>query len=178
MSRGALHFMVSCLIASLLAEPSFAQEAAQVDRRWSSAEIAAAPEREYVYVPRETRIDFTGPEAVPFARVRPGAVVQFVLDRDVFLGGVPVVHAGIPTAGVAMRVLHGSRRGHRDGQMQILVTEMVSGRVKELLLTAFNPEDSYAEYPDISRDYDRVSPVKPLIFLGVALLLLLAALHD
>jgi len=172
MTRGVLHSIMTCLIASLLAEPSFAQMAAQVDPRGSSAEIAVAPDREYVYVPRDARIDFTGPEAVPFAQVRSGTAVQFVLDRDVFLGGVPVVHAGIPTAGIATRVLRGSRRGHRDGQMQILVTEMVSGRVKELLLTVFNSEDSYAEYPDNRRDMHPGQVVFPLVMM----LILLAAL--
>jgi hypothetical protein len=166
-------------MVSLLAEQSFAQvAAAQVDPRMSSANAAAAPEREYVFVPRDTQIEFTGPDAVPFGQVRPNTAVQFALDRDVMLGGVRVLRAGIPTVGIATRVLHGSRRRHRDGQMDIRVTRMVAGRAVELFLTVFNPEDTYAEYPDNSPDCDRGSLIKPLIFLGAMLLMMLAAFHD
>jgi hypothetical protein len=184
MTRSVLKSVVFLLIWSTLAEQTFAQGVvaqgvgAQADARASSADTATAPDTEYVFVPRDTQIAFTGPEAVPFASVRQGTAVEFVLDRDVLLGGVRVVHGGIPTAGIATRVLHGSRLRHRDGQMQIRVTEMVSGRAKELLLTVFNPDDAYAEYPDTYRDCDRPSLVKPLVFLGVILLLMLAALHD
>jgi hypothetical protein len=158
----------------MLAEKTFAQGApAQVDRRMSTG-IAAVQEagtqdREYVSLPRDTQIDFTGPNAVPFDEVRPNTAVQFVLDRDVMLGGNPVLRAGIPTAGVAARVLRASRRRHRDGQMEIGVTKMVSGRAVELLLTVFNPEDHYAEYPDNRRDVHPGQIALPVVILLIVL---------
>jgi hypothetical protein len=183
MSRGVAYFIVCLLIVSMIAEQSFAQASAVRDDRSMSTGItpvreAAAPDREYVFLPRNTQIEFTGPEAVPFGEVRPNTAVQFVLDRDVLLNGRCMLTAGIPAAGIATRVLHGSRRKHRDGQMDIQVTRMVSGRVVELFLTVINPEDNYAEYPDTGRDFERGSLVKPLVFLGAMLLLILAALHD
>ena len=43
----------------------------------------------YVTLPSGANIELLAPGPTRFAREKPGVVVQFVLDRDVALGGVP-----------------------------------------------------------------------------------------
>jgi hypothetical protein len=143
-----------------------------------------SPATAYLTLSRGTEFDLLAPGPVTFAKARPGVVVQFVVDKDVLLGGVLVIHAGIPVAGVVDSVKRGSHFRHRTGEMEVLVTKMVSGSPLELHLRCFESDDQSAmvysqDEPDVGLDsveYGAERGVRqglkwgPFIVLGVVVL--------
>jgi len=100
------------------------------------------PTKQYVTLPGDTNIELLPPGPTTFGGGKEGVVVQFVVNKDVVVGGVPVVHAGVPVVGVVDHVKRGLKFKHRAAEMEIRVTEMVSGNPVELHLRCFDPGDS------------------------------------
>jgi len=102
------------------------------------------PERRYVTLSGDTNIELLPPGSTKFAHDKAGDAVQFVVDKDVIFGGMTLVHAGVPVAGVVDFAKGRSHFKHRAAEMEIRVTEMVSGRPIELHLRCFDPGDPAA----------------------------------
>jgi hypothetical protein len=105
--------------------------------------------------PAQINIDLTGDARVRFLTPRPdllgtvetGDLVQFTVGANVTTGDAVLLHAGVPLAGVVAGVKHSSRIHHRDGQIFINVTELVSGKMTEVVVRCSNPADQYVERP-------------------------------
>lgn len=142
-----------------------------------TAQSAAGPT-----APAQIHIDVTGDASVRFLTPRPdwlgtvetGDLVRFAVAEDVTSGDAVLLHAGVPVDGVIAQVKRSSRFHHRDGQIFINVTEMVSGKMTEVVVRCSNPADPYVE-----RSSPRGSiSVRPYI-VGVALLgLALYVIHS
>jgi hypothetical protein len=105
--------------------------------------------------PAQIHIDLTGDAGVRFLNPRPdllgtvesGDLVQFVPGEDITSGDAVLLHADVPVAGVIAQVKRSSRFHHRDGEIFINVTEMVSGKMTEIVVRCTNPADQYEERP-------------------------------
>lgn len=100
------------------------------------------PAQRYLTLPGDTNLQLLSPGPTTFAKQKTDSVVQFVVDKDVVLSGVPMIHAGVPEAGVVDHVKRGSHFKHRAAEMEIRVTEMISGKPTELHLRCFESGDS------------------------------------
>jgi hypothetical protein len=104
---------------------------------------STAPAQVNIDVSKDTRVQFLSPDMASLAAIRTGALVQFVIDTDLTAGDAVLIRAGVPIAGVVVQVKHASRVRHRDGQLIVRVTEMVSGRMTDVTLRCSNPADQY-----------------------------------
>jgi hypothetical protein len=127
-----------CLILSPLLG---AQQVSQPSSPSAAPPPQPEPAKQYVTLPGDTNIELLPPGPTTFAQERAGRVVRFVVDKDVVLGGVPVVHAGVPVVGVVDTVKRASHYKHRVAEMEIRVTEMVTGNPVEIHLRCFDSDD-------------------------------------
>lgn len=104
---------------------------------------STAPAQVNIDVSKDTQVRFLSPDMASLAAIRTGALVQFVIDTDLTAGDAVLIHAGVPVVGVVVQVKHASRIRHRDGQLMVRVTEMVSGRMTDVTLRCSNPADQY-----------------------------------
>jgi hypothetical protein len=107
----------------------------------SEATPQTEQEKRYVILPSDTNIELLPPGPSTFAGANASSLVRFAVDKDVVLGGVLIVHAGVPVVGVVDHVKRGSHFKHRATEMEIRVTEMISGRPIELHLRCFDQGD-------------------------------------
>jgi hypothetical protein len=117
----------------------------------------------------DTKIELMSPGPTEFAKVQSGA---FVVDKDVFLAGVPMIHAGAPVAGILDHVKRGSHSRHRDREMEIRVTEMISGEQIELHLRCFEPADAAGGICSCDENGPGFNPDKDGIIAGLALVVI------
>lgn len=139
-----------------------------------SAAGPTAPAQIHIDLTGDASVRFVTPQQYSLAQIETGDVVQFVAGEDITSGDAVLLHAGVPVSGVVAQVKHSSRIHHRDGQIFINVTEMVSGKMTEVVVRCTNPADPYME-----RSSQRGSiSVRPYI-VGVALLgLALYVIHS
>jgi hypothetical protein len=124
-------------------------------------------------VSKDTRVRFLSPDMTSLAAIRTGALVQFVIDMDLTAGDAVLIHAGVPMAGVVVQVKHASRFRHRDGQIMVRVTEMVSGRMTDVTLRCSNPADAYMGANSHARPVNKWEVVKIALLVTVAVVAVL-----
>ncbi|MGP8250403.1 MAG: hypothetical protein ACLQHF_00100 [Terracidiphilus sp.] len=128
--------------------------------------------------PAQVHVDLTGDASVLFlipqpdslAQIETGDLVQFQVETDVTSGDAVLLHAGVPVAGVVAQVKHSSRFHRRDGQIFISVTEMVSGKMTEVVVRCSNPADPYVERSSQRGSISVHQFVVPLVIIGFVLI--------
>lgn len=170
MIRSLLQSLLCLILCPLLAAQQIVQEGSP------SHASQPLPERASLTLSPDTEFTLVVPGPVRFSKTKVGSVVQFVVDRDVVLGGVTVIHAGVPVAGVADQIKRGSRVRHRVAEMEIRVTEMVSGKPIELHLRCFEAADRSVRVNSPDEPGAGFNPVKLGVILGVAFAIGLALL--
>ncbi len=85
-------------------------------------------------------IRIVSPGDVPFAKIKRGTTVRFLIDRDVVVNGVKVFPASMPIEGVVEKVIHASRFQNRSAQMFIRVGESASGTAANIILRCSSPD--------------------------------------
>ncbi len=146
-----------------------AQQIAQAASPSSAPSQRPAPAPVYVTLPANTKIELLAPGPTSFAKARAGVAVQFVVDKDVVLAGAPMIHAGVPVAGIVDLVVRGSHRRHRDGEMEIRVNQMISREPIELHLRCFETADSSGRSYD---DGEGFNLDKGAVIAGIALVII------
>ena len=164
-----MHRFLSSALCVMLAPLLVAQQTAQ-------SEAART-------VPAHIGIDLTGdagvrlltPQPEAMASIQTGDLVQFTVATDVTSGDVALLHAGVPVAGVVAQVKHSSRFHHRDGQIFINVTEMVSGKMTEIVVRCSNPADPYVQ-PDSPHSSTRIlRDIAGVALVGLVILVIIGA---
>jgi hypothetical protein len=118
----------------------------------------------------DARVRFLTPQSDRLGTVETGDLVQFMVGADVASGDAVLLHAGVPLAGVVAQVKHSSRFHHRDGQVSINVTEMVSGKMTEVVVRCSNPADQYVERPSRRGSISVLPYVAAVAILGLVAL--------
>jgi hypothetical protein len=133
----------------------------------------------------QIHIDLTGDAGVRFLIPQPdwlgtvetGDLVKFVVGADVTSGDAVLFHAGAPVDGVVGQVKHSSRVHHRDGQIFINVTEMVSGKMTEIVVRCSNPADMYVPSASPRSSMSVGHAIACIAVLGLILLVAYGATH-
>jgi hypothetical protein len=89
------------------------------------------------------RIQLVAQKPVSMEMARTGAPFQFVVDKDVAVDGVTVIHAGTPVTGVIAKVNRGSYERGRDGYLDLRLSEAAGGRPVTVRLGGIPPEPVY-----------------------------------
>lgn len=116
---------------------------------------------------------FLSPDMAALAAIKTGAPVQFVIDTNLTAGDAVLIRAGVPMAGVVVQVKHALRIRHRDGQISVRVTEMVSGRMTDVNLRCSNPADAYVGAYSHARPGNKWKVVKIALLVAVAVVAVL-----
>lgn len=128
-----------CLAPLLVAQQAAQQEASPTPQPASPAQIPLQ-----ATLSADAAIRIVTPGNVPFAKIKTGTTVRFVVDRDVIVNGVKVIAASTPVDGVVEKVIHASHFQNRAAQMFIQVGETASGTTTNLLLRCYNPDSNLA----------------------------------
>ncbi|MGA2906062.1 MAG: hypothetical protein ABSE36_00015 [Terracidiphilus sp.] len=119
-----------------------AQQTAQQGTTSAPQPAPPAPIPLQITLSHDAPILIVSPGDVPFAKIKPGTTIRFVIDRDVIVNGVKVFPASTPIEGVVEKVIHASRFQNRSAQMFIRVGESASGTAANILLRCSNPVDN------------------------------------
>jgi hypothetical protein len=86
------------------------------------------------------KIQLVAQEPVSMEMAQTGAPFQFVVDKDVVVDGVTLIHAGRPVAGVIAKVNRGSYERNRDGYLDLRLSEPAGGPPIRVRLSGIPPE--------------------------------------
>lgn len=86
------------------------------------------------------KIQLVAQKPVSMEMARTGAPFQFVVDKDVAVDGVTVIHAGTPVTGVIAKVNRGSYERNRDGYLDLRLSEPAGGPPIKVRLSGIPPE--------------------------------------
>jgi hypothetical protein len=92
---------------------------------------------------RGKKIQLVAQVPLSIEMARAGAPFQFVVDKDVAVDGVTVIHAGTPVIGVIAKVNRGSYERGRDGYLDLRLSEPAGGRPVVVRLGGIPPEPVY-----------------------------------
>ena len=137
MIRKLLPSALCIFLSPLLVAQQVAQQAASA----TTQPAPAAPIPSQITLSSDAAIRIVTPGDVPFAKIKPGTIVRFVVDRDVIVNGVKVISASTPVDGVVEKVIHASHFQRRSAQLFIQVGESASGTAANVLLHCSNPVD-------------------------------------
>lgn len=164
-----------CLfLCPLLAATSSAAEVQQQPSVAASPPAAVAPlfhtSLDFV---KGRRVQLVAVDPVAIEAVAQGAPFQFVVDKDVAVGGITVIHAGTPVLGVVARVNRGNYEKSRDGFIDLRLSQPDGEKPVVVRLGGIAPEQVYqmgnygANRPSLGQI------VVPLVLLGIVVLALL-----
>jgi hypothetical protein len=119
-----------------------AQQAAQQEASTTSQPTPPPQIPSQITLSTDAAIRIVTPGEIPFAKIKPGTIVRFVIDRDVIVNGVKVIPASTPVEGVVDKVIHASAFRNRSAQMFIRVGESASGTATNILLRCSNPDNN------------------------------------
>jgi len=142
-----------------------------------SATGQTTPAQIQVNLTGDARIRFLTPLPNSLAQIATGDLVQFVVGADMISDGTVLLHEGVPVAGVVAQVKRSSRFHHRDGQISINVTEMVSGKMTEVVVRCSNPADLYVPSVSPHGSMSVRYAIASIATLGLILLVVCAATH-
>jgi hypothetical protein len=132
--------LLSSALCIFLSPLLVAQQIAQQGTTSTPQPAPAAPIPSQITLSADGAIRIVTPGNVPFAKIKPGTTVRFVVDRDVIVNGVKVIPASTPVDGVVQKVVHASRFQNRSAQMFIRVGESASGTAANILLRCSIPD--------------------------------------
>jgi hypothetical protein len=89
------------------------------------------------------KIELVAQEPVSIEAAMAGATFQFVVDKDVAVEGVTVIHAGTPVTGVIAKINRGSYERNRDGYLDLRLSEPTGGPPIKVRLGGIPPEPVY-----------------------------------
>jgi hypothetical protein len=89
------------------------------------------------------KIELVAQEPVSIEAVMTGSPFQFVVDKDVTVEGVTVMHAKTPVTGVIAKINRGSYEKNRDGYLDLQLSESAGGRPVTVRLGGIPPEPVY-----------------------------------
>lgn len=131
------------------------------------------------------KIQLVAQEPVSMEMAQTGAPFQFVVDKDVAVGGVTLIHAGTPVIGVIAKVNRGSYERNRDGYLDLRLSEPAGERPVTVRLGGIPPEPVYHVAADspwnpmvegVARGIRLVFVTFGIIAVVVALLILVTAI--
>ena len=138
MIRKLLPSALCIFLSPLLVAQQVAQQAASA----TTQPAPAAPIPSQITLSSDAAIRIVTPGDVPFAKIKPGTIVRFVVDRDVIVNNVKVISASTPVDGVVDKVIHASHFRNRSAQVFIQVAGSVPGSTASILLHCSNPVDN------------------------------------
>jgi hypothetical protein len=168
MIRRLLPSVLCIFLSPLLA----AQQAAQQEASATTQPTPPAQIPSQITLSPDVAIRIVTPGDVPFAKIKPGTIVRFVIDRDVIVDGVKLIPASTTVDGVVEKVIHASHFRNRAAQMFIQVRETASGTATNLLLHCYNPDN------DLQGPYTPTVPHSTMVGIldGAAIILLVLLL--
>jgi hypothetical protein len=86
------------------------------------------------------KIQLVAQEPISMEMAQIGAPFQFVVDKDVVVDGVTLIHAGTPVIGVIAKVNRGSYERNRDGYLDLRLSEPAGGPPIRVHLSGIPPE--------------------------------------
>ena len=121
------------------------------------------------------KIQLVAREPVSIEMAQIGAPFQFVVDKDVVVDGVTLIHAGTPVIGVIAKVNRGSYERNRDGYLDLRLSEPAGGRPVVVRLGGIPPEPVYRMAGDNGWNPPGPGPfarqvVIPLVILAVVVI--------
>ncbi len=138
MIRRLLSSALCIFLSPLLVAQQAAQQASTTPQPASPAQIPLQ-----ATLSTDAVIRIVTPGDVPFAKIKTGATVRFVVDRDVIVNGVKVIAASTPVDGVVEKVIHASHFQNRAAQMFIQVGETASAATTNLLLRCYSLDNDW-----------------------------------
>ena len=89
------------------------------------------------------KIQLVAREPVSMETAQTGAPFQFVVDKDVLVDGVTLIHAGTPMTGVIAKANRGSYERSRDGYLDLRLSERSGEKPIVVRLGGIPPEPVY-----------------------------------
>lgn len=130
---------------------------------------------------RGKKIQLVAQVPLSIEMARAGAPFQFVVDKDVAVDGVTVIHAGTPVIGVIAKVNRGSYERSRDGYLDLRLSEPAGERPVTVRLGGIPPQPVYRVAADnpwdgFGEQLERAFLVTGIVIGTIFLLIIVAAL--
>ena len=127
----------------MIAMPVAAETAPQsTEPATPKAVTTLAPPASFDYV-KGRKIQLVAQEPVSIDTAMTGAPFQFVVDKDVAVEGITVIHVGTPLTGVIAKINRGSYERSRYGYLDLRLSEPAGGRPVIVRLGGISPEPVY-----------------------------------
>jgi hypothetical protein len=127
------------------------------------------------------KIQLVAHEPISIGTAQVGDPFQFVVDKDVAVDGVTLIHVGTPVIGVVAKVNRGSYERGRYGYLDLRLSEPAGGRPVVVRLGGIPPEPVYHAAADNPRNpyldyFARTFAIAASVIVVLFLLMFLAAL--
>ena len=181
MMQKLLPSLICYLLCPLLVAQSVAAEAQQ-----QTAEPAASEAVHMLPMPatldyvKGRKIQLVAQEPVSIEAAMTGAPFQLVVDRDVVVDGVTVIHSKTPVTAMIVKVNRGSYERGRSGHLDLRLSYSGGGRPVVVRLGGIPPEPVYHVAADnpwtgIGEQLERTFLVTGIVIGTIFLLVVLAA---
>ncbi len=153
MIRWQLQIVLCFILCPLLLAQQAPATIATLDAAHSSAPIPAADAHqsvsEFVTIPRKTQIGLMLLDPVSSATSKRGDSIRYVIEKDVVVDGIIVIHAGTPVAGIITKVQRAVPH-ERDGRIEFEPKEVEIDKHHALRFTDSppRPPKSWADRRD------------------------------
>jgi hypothetical protein len=140
MIQAALCLILSPLLAAHQVAAEAQQQAAEPVTPEAANTLALYATLDFV---KGRKIQLVAQEPVSIEMAQTGAPFQFVVDKDVAVDGVTLIHAGTPVTGVIAKVNRGSYERSRDGYLDLRLSAPAGGKPVLVRLGGVPPQPVY-----------------------------------
>jgi hypothetical protein len=173
MIRSLLQCFLCISLCPLLAAQEVASAAQQPRPQPPAADLALAQATLLTSV-KDRKIEMFAPQPVWFAAAKAGSPFLFTVDKDVVVGGVTVIQAKTPVAGIVTKVGRGSYERNQNSYINIRLNASGAGKPIKARIAGVSPARSATRGVGSGPN---ISAVLASAGIFVAVLLVLAVLN-
>lgn len=152
-------FLSPLLIAQQIAQPAKQTEEGPAS---STAANVSGTSSGFIMLPKNTGIEVVSLDPVSSASTKAGSQIRLRVSHDVVVQNVTTIRAGTLLTGTVTKVVAGSRRNHRNGQIKIRINRLELARGQSIQFTGKTPQERLAQKED-RKDMARILFALPLL---------------
>jgi hypothetical protein len=152
-------FLSPLLVAQQTAQP--AQQTTEGPASSTAANASGTPS-EFITLPKNAGIDVVSLDPVSSASTKAGSQIRLRVSHDVVVRNVTVIRAGTLLTGTVTKVIAGSRKNHRNGQIKIRIDRLELAHGQSVRFTGKTPQERLAQKED-RKDAAKIPFALPLI---------------
>jgi hypothetical protein len=161
MIRKMLQSVLCMILSPLLAAQQVTQSSA-LDTSAQNA-ISSNSSPTFVTLTKGTEIKLISLDAISSATTKAGTNIRFRVDQDVVVQSMTVIRAGTLLTGTITKVVAGSRKRHRDGQIRLHIDNLHMAGGQTIRFTGLSPSAQF------ERKQNRKFAAKDLLWLPLAM---------